>query len=91
MFEMHNVVFEVYIEDKLTNRQQMKAPRQMLEANFIQTAQQIINDRRPIKLKMIKEETIWDNFEQKQKTLNKEIALSNNAMIAWEENRKEND
>ena len=85
MLEMHDVIFEVYIEDKLTNRQQMKAPKEMLIANFLQTAKQIQNDKRPIKIKMIKPEIIWDDFEKQQKTLNNEIALSNNAMVAWEE------
>ena len=88
MLEMHNVIFEVYIEDKLTNRQQMQAPKEMLIANFLQTAKQIQNDQRPIKIKMIKPDSIWDSFEQKQKVLNNEIELSNNAMVAWEENRK---
>ena len=90
MLEMHNVIFEVYIEDKLTNRQQMQAPKEMLIANFLQTAKQIQNDQRPIKIKMIKPEVIWDNFEQKQKILNNEIELSNNAMVAWE-GAKQND
>lgn len=88
MLEMHDVIFEVYIEDKLTNRQQMKAPKEMLIANFLQTAKQIQNDKRPIKIKMIKPEIIWDDFEKQQKTLNNEIALSNNAMVAWEEVNK---
>lgn len=81
---MHEVIFEVYIEDKLTNRQQMQAPKEMLIANFLQAAKQIQNDKRPIKIKMIRPEVIWDNFEQKQKVLNNEIELSNNAMTAWE-------
>ena len=86
---MHEVIFEVYIEDKLTNRQQMQAPKEMLIANFLQTAKQIQNDKRPIKIKMIRPEVIWDNFEQKQKVLNNEIELSNNAMTSWEENKGE--
>lgn len=88
MFEPYEVIFEVYIEDKLTNRQQMQAPKKMLIANFLQTAKQIQNDRRPIKIKMIRPEIIWDNIEQKQKVLNNEIELSNNAMVAWEETNK---
>ena len=88
MFEPYEVIFEVYIEDKLTNRQQMQAPKEMLIANFLQTAKQIQNDRRPIKIKMIRPEIIWDNIEQKQKVLNNEIELSNNAMVVWEENKK---
>ena len=88
MLEMHEVVFEVYIEDKLTNRQQMQAPKEMLITNFLQTAKQIQADRRPIKIKMIRPELIWDNIEQKQKILNNEIELSNDAMVAWQENKK---
>ena len=88
MFEMHEVIIEVYIEDKLTNRQQMKAPKEILIANFLQTAKQMQNDQRPIKLKMIRPEIIWDEFEQKQRVINNEIELSNNAMVAWEESNK---
>lgn len=89
MLDMQEVIFEVYIEDKLTNRQQMQAPKEMLIANFLQTAKQIQNDKRPIKIKMIKQEVIWDEFENEQKVLNNEIQLSNNAMVAWEESNKE--
>ena len=88
MLEMHEVIFEIYIEDRLANRQQMQAPKEILIANFIQTAKQIKVDKRPIKIKMIKQEVIWDDFEQQQKVLNNEIELSNDAMVAWEENRK---
>lgn len=87
VFDIQEVIFEVYIEDKLTNRQQMQAPKEMLIANFLQTAKQIKNDQRPIKIKMIKPEIIWDDFEQEQKVLNNEIALSNDAMVIWEEKR----
>jgi hypothetical protein len=88
MLDIQEVVFEVYIEDKLINRQQMSAPKEMLIANFLQTAKQIKADQRPIKIKMIRQETIWDEFEQKQKVLNNEIELKNNAMVDWEENKK---
>lgn len=88
MLEMHNVIFEVYIEDKLTNRQQMQAPKEVLITNFLQMAKQIQNDKRPIKIKMIKQETIWDEFEKQQKVLNNEIELSNNAMVTWQEENK---
>jgi hypothetical protein len=88
MFEPYEVIFEVYIEDKLINRQQMQTPKEMLIANFVQTARQIQNDRRPIKIKMIRPEIIWDEFEKKQRVINNEIELSNNAMVAWEESNK---
>ena len=87
IFETHEVIFEVYIENKLTNRQQMQAPKEMLIANFLQTAKQIQADRRPIRIKMIRPEEIWDKFEQRRRTINNEIELSNNAMVAWEANK----
>lgn len=62
----------------------MQAPKEVLIMNFIQTAEQMKNDQRPIKFKMIRPELIWDEFEQKQKVLNNEIELSNAAWIAWQ-------
>ena len=86
MLEMYEVIFEVYIEDKLTNRQQMKAPKEMLIANFVETAKQIKNDKRPIKIKMIRPYVICDEFEKQHRTLNNEIMINNNAMDIWEAN-----
>ena len=86
-FEIYEVVFEIYIEDKLVNRQTSQAPKEMLIAQFIQTAKQIRNDKRPIKIKMIVPDVIWDRFENKQKILNNEVSASNDAMISWEEGR----
>jgi hypothetical protein len=88
MLEMHEVIIEVYIEDKMTNRQHMNAPKDILIANFLQTAKQMKVDPRPIRLKMIRPELIWDEFEKQQKIINNEIELSNEAMIAWEESNK---
>ena len=34
MFETYEVTFEIYIEDKLINKQTMQAPKEILMANF---------------------------------------------------------
>lgn len=88
MFEMHKVTFEVYVGDTLSNQQEIQAPKEMLISNFLQTAKQIQSDKRPIKIRMIRPEIIWDNFEQKQKTINNTIELSNYAMTTWEKDRE---
>lgn len=88
MFETYKVDFEVYIEDKLVQRQRIEAPKEMLMINFVQTAEQISGDRRPMKIKMIRPEVIWDNFENKEKTINNEIEFSNNVMIAWAKDKE---
>ena len=88
MFETYQVTFEIYIEDKLTSRQTMQAPKEMLIANFLQTVKQISNDKRPIKIKMLRPEVIWNELENKQQTLTNAVEFSNNTMIAWEENKE---
>ena len=88
VFEMYDAVLELYIEDKIVNKQQAQAPKEFLIANFLQTAKQIGQDKRPMKLKMIVPQTIWDNFDNTQKVLNNEVSFSNNAMVAFEESKQ---
>ena len=88
--EIFNATFEIYIEDKLVKRQVLQAPKEMLIANFLQTAKQIRSDQRPMKIRMVNQYVMWDNFENKEKVLDNEISASNEAMIIWEENREAN-
>jgi hypothetical protein len=88
MFDMHEVIFEVYIQDTLAQRQIMQAPKGILIAHFVHMAQMIQNDQRPMCIKMIRPEVIWDPFEETQKTINNEIVLSNNAMTAEKEDEE---
>lgn len=86
-FDIYKVAFEIYIKDKLVQKQMLQAPKEILMAQFLQTAQQIRNDSRPMKIKMIVPDIIWDNFENKQKVLNNEVSASNDAMVSWEEKK----
>ncbi len=88
VFDMFEVNIETYIEDKLVNKQTMQAPAQIIIIQFIQLINQIKDDNRPLKVRMTRPEVIWDNFKNEQKILTNEVAFSNNAMIAWEENKK---
>lgn len=87
-FETFKVDFEIYLEDKLVQRQSAEAPKEILIATFMQTMQQIAQDKRAMQFKMVKPVIIYDNFENKQKTLYHEILFKNNAMLAFEENNK---
>lgn len=87
IFETHKVIFEVYIQDKLAQKQQIEAPKEMLMINFIQTVEQISKEQKPMKIMMIRQESVYDRFENKEKVLNHEMEFKNNAMIDWEENR----
>lgn len=85
IFETYEVSFETYLEDKMVNKQVMQAPKQIIMANFVQLMNQVKNDKRPIKIRLTKQETILDDFK-KEKVLEHEVAFSNNAMVSWEEN-----
>lgn len=86
--DIYKVIFEIYVEDKLANRQSMQAPADFIIINFVQTAEQIQNDPRPIMLKLSRPVVIWDNFENKEKVLNNTIELSNRAMDAWRSSKQ---
>jgi hypothetical protein len=48
---------------------------------------QVKNDKRPIKIRLTRQETILDDFKR-EKVLEHEVAFSNNAMVSWEENKE---
>ena len=86
--DFEEVNFEVYIGNTLAQRQKLQAPKEMLMINFVQTIKRIANDKRPMKIKMIRQVIIEDNFENKEKSLNNEIEFSNNAMVAFEKDKE---
>lgn len=84
MFDIYEVLFEIKVRDEGFQRQTILAPKEVLILQFLQLAEQIRNDPRPIQIRMIRQEIIWDQFEQKQKVLNNKIILSNNVWTASE-------
>lgn len=85
IFETYEVNFETYLEDKIVNKQTMQTPKQIIMANFVQLMNQVKNDKRPIKIRLTRQETILDDFKR-EKVLEHEVAFSNNAMVSWEDN-----
>lgn len=81
-FGAYDVIFEIHVGNSV-RKQRMQAPKEMIKLNFIQTANQIAEDSRPMKIRMVREVTIWDRFENKQKTLENVIEFRNNVM-GWD-------
>lgn len=75
--DTYEVTFEIYIDGKLTSRQSMEAPQMMIEAQFVNMLKQIKRDVRPIKLKMSRNEVVWDKFENKEKIVELYIEVEN--------------
>lgn len=80
--DVYEVTTEIYLNDDLVQRQTIQAPHIIHKSQYLNLIQQIANDKRPMKFRMIKPDIIWDQFEQKQKVLNNYIEFSNKAMEA---------
>lgn len=85
--DTYEVTFKIYNEDKLVQSQTTQAPEEIIKMNFIQLVDQIGPDKRPMKMVMSRPETIWDNFENREKILDIWTSFSNNAYITWEERK----
>ena len=74
--EMYEVLFEVYTNGALYNRQKMTAPDFVLIQNFISTFYQVVNIPKS-KVVMTRWEIGWDRFEGKQISLEYKVEFSN--------------
>jgi hypothetical protein len=70
-------MLEVEVKDEGIQRQTVRAPKEIIIANFIQLAKQIKNDPRTIRMKLSRPVIIWDPFEQKQNVIDHVIELWN--------------
>lgn len=74
---VEEVVFELKLGNQVIEQKKIQAPRQMLEAIFMNYVQQMRNNSQPLYLCMSGKEIIWDDFEQKQKIIPKSIECWN--------------
>lgn len=78
--ETYQVIIEIYIGTQCIQRQSLSAPEQFLKMQFIGLAQQIAQENRPMRVKMIVPEVIWDDIEKKQKVLENYVEFRNKLM-----------
>lgn len=71
-----DVMIEQYIGNQIVNQQWISGPPILLQAQFMQSCQQIMSQS-PMKLKMLRYENIWDQFEQKIKPLEYSVEFQN--------------
>lgn len=74
---MYEAVLELYIGDQLVQREIMQAPQIILKQQFMSLAKKIANDKRPMRLRLIMQDVIWDQYEQKQKVLDNYVEFNN--------------
>ena len=75
--EPMEVLLEQYVGNACISRQKLSAPPEILQAQFMQLVQQVASQSQPMKIRMVRWEDIWDNFDNKQKRLELYIMFQN--------------
>ena len=71
------VVLEQYIGNALVHSQQLSAPPEILQAQFMQLVQQIANKSQPMKIRMVRYENVWNQFDNEWKRLELSVEFKN--------------
>ena len=67
------IVFEQYVGNALVNSQRLALPSILLQQQFVQACQEAYKQSQPIKIRMYKFVSIFDNFENKTKNILNDI------------------
>lgn len=78
--DLYDVIFEITEGDNV-RKQQMQAPRIIIEQQFLQLMQQAANVQIPVKIKLSRTEQIYNNFDQKFIEQENNITFMNNTYI----------
>lgn len=78
------VTLEQYIGNALVHSQQLSAPPEFLQAQFMQLVQQIASQSQPIKIRMVRYEDVWNEFDNEWKKLELDVMFQN-----WEDDVNE--
>lgn len=78
--ETYDVIIEVYLGNQLIQKQSLNAPEEILKAQFLGLMQQIAQENRPMRVKMILYDIIWDKYEKKQKEIENYVEFRNKLM-----------
>lgn len=78
--DLYDVIFEITEGDNV-RKQQMQAPRIIIEQQFLQLMQQAANVQIPVKIKLSRTEQVFDSFDQKFVDRENSITFMNNTYI----------
>lgn len=75
--ESMEVLLEQYIGNTCVSRQQLSAPLEILQAQFMQIVQQVASQSQPMKIRMVRWEDIWNQIDQEWKKLELDVVFQN--------------
>ena len=76
-FEPLTVTLEQYIGNALVQSQQLSAPPEIIQAQFMQLVQQVASQSQPMKIRMVRWEDVWDNFDKEWKKIECYVEFKN--------------
>ena len=79
-FGFDNEIDECIIEIKIGNqvqRQRVQGLVEMIQMQFTQMLQEVVRSDQPIRIKLIKEENVWNQYRQQFKKLENSIQFAN--------------
>lgn len=74
--EMEECIIEIKIGNQI-QRQRIQGMVEMIQMQFVQMLQEVGHSDQPIRVKLIKEDIIWNQFEKKSKVLENSIQFAN--------------
>lgn len=83
--EPMEVILEQYIGNACVSRQQLSAPPEILQAQFMQLVQQVASQSQPMKIRIVRWEDVWNQIDQEWKRLELDMVFQN-----WKDDESEN-
>ena len=71
------VTIEQYIGNTLVHSQQLSAPPEFLQAQFMQLAEQVASQNQPTKIRMVRGEDVWSQIDKEWKKLELDVVFQN--------------
>ena len=75
--ESIDVLLEQYIGNACVSRQKVSAPPTIIQVQFLQLAKQAANQSQPMKIRMVRYEDVWDQFDKEWKRLELDVMFQN--------------
>lgn len=69
------VTLQQYVGNALVHSQQLSAPPEILQVQFMQLAEQVASQFQPMKIRMVRYENIWSQFDKEWKKLELDVAF----------------
>lgn len=75
--ESIEVILEQYIGNALISQHQLSLPPQVLQARFMFFVNKIMSQSQPMKVRMVRYEDIWSQFDNEWKKLELDVMFQN--------------